>query len=195
MDATKDALVPELLDYRRQFESNAADATQLLVGLTDTQFNWRPQPGRWSISECLVHLNLTARVYLPVIDQAIARARSRGLYGRGPFRYGVVGRWLIRSMEPPPARRFRAPKPLAPPEHHELAAVRAEFVNLRNEFLERIRRANGLDLSRATLRSPVLKVKILRFRLCECFAFLAGHERRHLWQARQVLEAPGFPKG
>jgi hypothetical protein len=26
-----------------------------------------------------------------------------------------------------------------------------------------------------------------------CFAFLAAHERRHLWQAWQVRKDPGFP--
>jgi hypothetical protein len=30
--------------------------------------------------------------------------------------------------------------------------------------------------------------------LNSAFALMAAHERRHLWQARQVIAAPGFPR-
>jgi hypothetical protein len=33
----------------------------------------------------------------------------------------------------------------------------------------------------------------LKFTLGQAFRLLAAHERRHLWQARNVRNAPNFP--
>lgn len=179
--------------FQQQFARTTADATEVVEGLTDEQFNWRPGPGRWSVGECLVHLNLTSRAYLPVIDQAIARARSRGLAGSGSFRFGFLNGWLIRTIEPPPRRKFKTPKPVAvAPAGHEVDAVLREFVEYQDKLLACTQRAEGIDLARAKLRSPLMK--LLKLSLAECFALLAAHERRHLWQARQVVAAPGFPR-
>ncbi len=45
-------------------------------------------------------------------------------------------------------------------------------------------RAEGIDLARVKVRSPVLW--LLRLSLGQWFALIAGHQKRHLWQAGQV---------
>jgi len=60
------------------------------------------------------------------------------------------------------------------------------------DYIERLGRANGLDLSRARVISPVSKW--LRFSLGTLFAVIAAHERRHLSQARRIAAMPGFPR-
>jgi hypothetical protein len=52
-------------------------------------------------------------------------------------------------------------------------------------------RADGLDLKRAVVTSPASR--FFRMSLGAYLAFLAAHDRRHLWQARQVREAEAFP--
>ena len=69
-----------------------------------------------------------------------------------------------------------------------MAAFRAYQV----QFIDRLRQANGLDLARARVSSPVSKW--LRLSLGSGFALMAAHERRHLWQAREISETPGFPR-
>ena len=49
---------PELQDYARQFEAVTQEARDLAAGLSPAQWSWRPEPGRWSIAECLDHLNV-----------------------------------------------------------------------------------------------------------------------------------------
>ena len=75
------ALAPEIDEFRQQFERLAAEADALVAPLTEEQFTWRPAPGSWSIAECIDHLNSTARLYLPRLDEGIAEAIRRGLYG------------------------------------------------------------------------------------------------------------------
>ncbi len=59
------------------------------------------------------------------------------------------------------------------------------------QFFDRLHRADGLDLARARVKSPV--VSWLGFSLGAAFGLIAAHERRHLWQARKVVASSRFP--
>src|SRR5882672_10971945 len=109
------ALTPEVLQLRRQFEQLADEADTLVATLTDDQFAWKPSPQAWSIAQCIDHLNVTARLYLPQLDEGIANAIRQGLYGEGPFKYWWLARLLVRMMEPPPRMRVKAPVAFHPP--------------------------------------------------------------------------------
>ena len=80
------ALAPEIDEFRQHFERLAAEADALVAPLTEEQFTWRPAAGSWSIAECIDHLNSTARLYLPRLDEGIAEGIRRGLYGEGTER-------------------------------------------------------------------------------------------------------------
>jgi hypothetical protein len=68
----------------------------------------------------------------------------------------------------------------------------ANFLLTQEEIRKRIHAANGLHLSRAKVASAF--IKSLKLGLGPCFAFLAAHERRHLWQAWQVRRHEKFPR-
>ena len=185
-------LAPELDALRQNFERMADEADALAGSLSNDQFNWHPPSGGWSVAQCIEHLNVTARSYLPMLDEGIADAIRRGLYGEGPFRYNWFGRKFVQSQQPPVKRKFKAAKVFTPaawrPRQETMAAFRAYQV----QFIDRLRQANGLDLSRARVRSPA--VKWLRLPLGSGFELMVAHERRHLWQARNVTGEPGFPR-
>ena len=186
------ALAPEIEEFRVVFERLSAEADAFAAPLTGAQFAWRPAPDVWSIGECLDHLNATARMYLPVMDEGIAEAIRRGLYGAGPYAYNWIGRAIVYLFGPPARVRAKAPAEFLPapgrPRNEVLAAFRAYQV----QYIDRLRQANGLDLARARVASPV--ARWLRIPLGSSFALMIAHERRHLVQARRVLEMPGFPR-
>jgi hypothetical protein len=189
---TYPTLAPELDVFRQQFEQLADEAGALVHALTDEQFNWRSAPERWSIGQCLEHLNVTARVYLPKLDEGIAEAIRRGLYGEGPFKYNWFGRMFVRSQEPTTRMKYKTAKVFQPspsrPKQETVAAFRAYQV----QFVDRLRQANGLDLARARVKSPA--INLLRMPLGSGFALMVAHERRHLQQARNVFADPEFPR-
>ncbi len=186
------ALGPALDEFRSQFEHISADADALVAPLSDEQFAWQPAPDVWSVSQCLDHLNATARQYLPAMDEGVAEAIRRGLYGAGPYSYNWVGRLMVYLNQPPPRLRASAPKAFQPEpgrsRHNVMAAFRAYQV----QYVDRLHQANGLDLARARIASPV--VRWVRMPLGSAFAMTLAHERRHLAQARRVLSAEGFPR-
>lgn len=185
-------LTGELEDYRRQFEDAKREARELLEGLCDAQFNWRPAPGAWSIGECLAHLNVAGQFYLPRIDRSIREARAAGQTAEGPFRYGPLQRLFVRGIEPPARLKFKAPKIFTPMPEHLASVIAPAFENLQNQYIERLHAARGLHLGRVKLASPV--TRLLRISLGQVFPFMAAHQRRHLWQARRVREDANFPR-
>ena len=120
------ALAPEVDYFRRQFEQLATDVNAFVTGLSDAEFAWQPEPERWSIAQCIDHLNATARVYLPVLDEGIADAMRGGMPGphvrwigrihvlmAQPTR-GFASRHSARSSPCPDARDRRSWRPSAP---------------------------------------------------------------------------------
>jgi hypothetical protein len=141
------------------------------------------------VAECLAHLAASAEVYLPALDDAVRRARAAGRTSARPFRPGIVSRWLVSSMEPPPRRRTESQRAIRPRPDLSLAQAMAAFTSAQGALRAQVAAADGLDLGAVRLRSPL--VPLLRLSLGTCFGFLAAHERRHLWQARQVRESLG----
>ena len=185
-------LTPETDAFRRQFEELSATADALVAPLSDRQFAWQPAHDAWSVALCIDHLNATARHYLPMLDEGVADAIRRGLYGAGPYTYNRVGCFLTYLVEPTTRFRAKTPEAFQPapgrPQHDVMAAFRAYQV----QYVDRLRQANGLDLARARVSSPV--ARWLRMPLGSSFAMMVAHERRHLAQAQRVLSAEGFPR-
>jgi hypothetical protein len=188
--APSGALHPELEGYLRQIESIRADADKLVEGLSDRQFNWKPSPERWSIAQCLDHLNNGWKA-LAKLDRVIAAAGEQGIRGEGPYRHPFLGKLYLRFTEPPPKIRVPAPRRFRPAAERPMFEVVPRFLGLQREILARIESADGLDLGGIRLSSPISR----RFQMSlgQWFGFLAAHERRHLWQAWQVRRHPDFP--
>jgi len=184
-------LTNELAECQRQFRGNRLEADEICNGLSNREFNLRPAPDRWSVAECLVHLNITGRTYVERINSATSRARDKNMVGKVPYRPGWLARWMIRAMAPPPRRRYKTPRRfVAPTAEHNVVQVLDEFTLVGEQWDTCLRAASGLHLARVKVRSPA--VRWLRFPLGALFAMMAAHERRHLWQARQVTGPTTF---
>jgi len=189
--SVKQALIEELRDYYEQFENLKEDALELTTPLNDSQFNWRPSPKRWSISECLAHLNILDGLDVPAIGGAIDAGRTSGLTGNGPFHYGYLTRSFVRFSEPPVKLKFTAPKVYQPLAGQPKDKVVQEFIAIHDQLLELVSKSNGLDLARVKVGAiPYPRLKIS---LGQRFALLAAHDRRHLRQAWTVRQQADFP--
>jgi hypothetical protein len=180
----------DLESFLLQLTSVSQDLPGIAHGLTEAQFNWQPGSDRWSIGQNIEHLNLTTERYIPVLTTAIGGARAAGRISPGPFALGLVERWLLAAMEPPPRRRFRTrPAFVATALLSPDVTVR-RFLSLQEQFAGAVRSADRLDLRRIKVRSQFGPVS---WSLTGTFAILIAHQRRHVWQARQVRREPAFP--
>lgn len=186
-----ESLPQELRDVHEQIEDVRGQLQKLLFGVSEEAFLWRPEPKRWSISECLIHLNTTADLYISAIDRAISAGQPAPGEQELPRR-GFLGRWMLNTLEPPVTRRFKAPGAFAPDGSKPLDEVVPAFLRFQDEVQQRLAAAKDLDLWRTKVKSPA--VPLLKFSLGETFAIIAAHERRHLAQAEEVKNAPDFPR-
>lgn len=169
-----------------QIDAIKRDGEAVASGLSEAQFNWHPGRGQWSIADCLQHLNVGVTKAMPAFDRAIAQGRAQGQTASGPFKYGWFSRLVAGSMEPPPKFRMKTPPMLRVPltATYRASDLLPEFVRVRDQLAERVRQADGLDLARVRTISHVNR--LLRLPLGAYFQFIIAHDRRHLWQARQV---------
>src|SRR5262245_66659894 len=87
----------EVIADAEQVNSTVASA---FGGLSSEQINWKPSPSEWSIAQCLEHLLLLNKPYIPQIEKILAGKRQASLLERAPLLPAVFGRLVLASVQP-----------------------------------------------------------------------------------------------
>jgi DinB superfamily len=179
----------DIKDLQDQLDAAERDARALVADLAEGPGGWHAETGSWSVAQCLDHLATTNRVYLDGMKEPAIRACEQGRFRRFPATPGLVGRWFVRTLEPPVKAPFRmkSPRSVEPRVALSLANAFASFATTQDEVREFLLRYAGLDL--AGVRFPNPFVRGIRFSLATGLHVIAAHERRHLWQAWRVRRA------
>ncbi len=173
-------------------ELGAADerATALAGTVTRDQLNWTPQPGVWSIGQCLEHLALGNELYVTPISGSLT-GRRRGVVQE--ITPGWISRWFIHKYIEPSATtgRARAPKKIEPAAEIELSIL-DRFLRSNRQIRQVIDRAADYDVNRLRFRNPF--VPVIRFTVGTGLHILPAHQRHHLLQAERIRSSPDFPR-
>jgi DinB superfamily len=178
-------MYPELQRLEEEYSAVEADARSLLEGLTDERGAWRPADGVWSVAECFDHLAITNQVYVRAMRPVAEEARRKAKLRRGPAKPGFFGGIFVRALEPPAKMKGKAPAVIRPRAEVKLGDAAADFFAAHAEakkFLE-----DNADLDLAAIRFINPFIKGLRFSLATGLHAIPAHERRHLYQARHIL--------
>jgi len=179
-----------ILEQLKQAEDAAE---RLLSAKSREQANWQPNQGTsWSMWQCCDHLARINRVYCQALEAAVEHpgATREGTPQR--VEPGWLASWFIKGMEPPVRIRFKALAKVTPTEGGDpQEALQAYFKShalVRHvlEFWDRV------NFNRVRFKNPF--VPLLRFTVGTGLMVITAHDRRHLWQAKRVQDAPGFPK-
>ena len=189
---------PDIQALDAAFDAIDRDARRVVAGLTEEQGVWRPAPQSWSVAHCLDHLATANRVYLHAMEPAAGQALQRELRRRRPALPGLIGRWFVRTLEPPVKPRFRtkAPKKIVPRESPPLPDAAAQFLSSHDQVRSFLHRYADIDLAGVHFPNPFIRG--VRFSLATGLHVLAAHDRRHLWQAwnvRRALEERAVGRG
>jgi hypothetical protein len=183
-----------LAECAERFRAAITRAETLCAGLSQAQANFKPEPKRWSVAECLEHLSTSMTSYLPHLQRAVERARAANRTGSEPWGKGTFfGRFILNNMVKGPTHmKVKAPPPFRPEVRSEwdLAEVLQRFKERTGEMLALLEQADGLDLGRIKQGTPMPMVKVT---LAQSFEIHSRHNHRHLDQAQRVTEHDSFP--
>ena len=91
---------------RLEYRDCVARAKDLVSGAGLDALRRKTDDGGWSAAECLDHLNLSAEDAIRRIREAIEESEQRP--ARREEKLTLVGRFILRNMEPPIRRRYTA---------------------------------------------------------------------------------------
>jgi hypothetical protein len=177
---------PQLQIIVDDFESASARLRALGASVPVESWAVRADPARWSVSECIAHLNLTGRRYVPLLRGAIQDAMRLATRAPARYRRDPVGWFLWRTTGPPIRFRVKTTAEFLPDGARPQPEVMAEFERLQAEQLECVRQSDGLPLGQVRITSPF--DPRMQYNLYSCLTILPRHQHRHLWQAERVLE-------
>jgi len=171
--------------------NNVANEARSTFGhLTPSQLNWKPSAERWSVAQCFDHLLTSNKGYLPIIDNVLA-GYKRTFWQSMPVLPGLMGKLLVKSMDPASTRKVKAPKRFQPAQSEISASVINDFVAQQKQMIDKMKATEHLDLEKIVITSPVAGVVI--YSLMDAYRLIVVHEQRHFQQAKRVTEEPGFP--
>ncbi|MVM30525.1 DUF664 domain-containing protein [Spirosoma sp. HMF4905] len=155
--------------------------------LTDAQLRWKPAPERWSIIECLQHLNLAERFYIRNIQHKVDKL---GLIQMSPtdqvLESDWVGKAIRYAVDPQVKIKLPAPGMIRPRPAAELvpADVMGQFLELQTLLHSLLDKAVYLDWNQEKVMT--LFGNWLKIRLGDAFLMLVAHTERHMKQAMRV---------
>ncbi|MDB5242109.1 MAG: DinB family protein [Spirosoma sp.] len=157
---------------------------------SDEQLRWKPAPDRWSIMECLQHLNLAERFYVRNIQHKVD---ALGLVQTNPVDQTLESDWIgkVLMYAVDPAVKIKVPSPgiIRPRRSTDLnpKEVMDQFVDLQKTLHTLLDKAVYLDWNRE--KSSTLFGNWLKIRLGDLLQMLVAHTERHMKQAMRVKEA------
>jgi hypothetical protein len=172
-------------------ESAQSRLRRLSDPLSEEKWNRKPAADRWSAAECVEHLNLTSRAYLPLLRDALAETRLRRT--PAPKRYERDGLgWFLAMMIGPMRHigKFRLGKvktteDFVPHPKGGRTEILSEFVRLQSELISLARNAEGLAIDRVKIVSPFGGK--MKYNAYSAFVIIPRHQHRHIQQAEEAV--------
>ncbi|GAB3258545.1 DinB family protein [Larkinella harenae] len=157
--------------------------------LSDEALNRPPAPNRWSVAQCLEHLNSYGAYYLPLLEAEIKRAETHSKAALPHFRSSWLGNYFAKSMQPNAdgsiGLKMKAFKNHTPAPVLDARTVLTDFLKQQDDLLNLLERAERVNIQ--SPRVPISIARFIRLSVGDTFRFLLAHEQRHVLQAQRVV--------
>nr|WP_294860194.1 DinB family protein [uncultured Fluviicola sp.] len=188
MKIQTEALLVDLANRTKQLIQEARTFMQL----PEEVLNHKPDETSWSILECLEHLNLYGRFYLPEIKKQIVKQLSSSPsipLQRGKenavFKSGWLGNYFANSMLPKAKlNKMKTFKNMNPVNSKLDKQVIQEFADQQTELLQLLEDAHKISLNKT--RTAISISKLIKLKLGDTFRFVIYHNQRHMAQAQRI---------
>ncbi|MGH8639502.1 MAG: DinB family protein [Burkholderiales bacterium] len=155
------------------------------AGLSETQWNFKPGPDRWSVGEVVEHLALAETFIFDLQQKTVS-----GTPATPEQQAAAKGKdEMILKVIPDRTKKAQAPEPIQPAKRlGSQATVLAAFKERREKTLEYAGKTTD-DLRARVADSPLGSLDGYQWLL-----FMGAHAERHLAQIKEVKADAKFPK-
>lgn len=170
----------------------AEDVRGAFGSLTPEQLNWKPAENSWSVAQCLDHIIRTNHEFDAEFEKLASGTRRNSFWENySPFS-GWAGRFLIKTVTED-SKKAKAPSErIVPPSDIDVDIV-DRFVADVADVNKKVEACAAADREKTVVTSPFLS--IFTYKLDDAFTVLVEHSKRHVRQAKRVMENVGFPPG
>ncbi len=181
----------ELIKHLKEDVQRLQEAAEHLTNIEKSNLVYAVNEGKWSVVQCLEHLNAYGRHYLPAIENAIAvKSGEKSAW----FNSGFLGDYFTKTMKPTNVyeirNKMKGNKNYSFPNSLNVDTVIKEYIDQKVKLQQLLDIANDRDLN--SIRIPITLTKMIKLKLGDLFRFLIAHEQRHMVQARNTLKTTGI---
>lgn len=180
----------EFADLVKEIDDGQDMLLGLISGLTDEQWNFKQNPDRWSVGECVEHITRTEQAILGAVTQVVAGPRDPEWFTRTNGKIDAV-RQIVPNRNPGGANGLKAPLEVSPSEKWDRAHGIQEFYAAHGSlraYVETMQR----DIKDRTFMNPFPALNWLNAH--DWLNLVALHVVRHSKQIAEVQADPKYPK-
>lgn len=145
------------------------------------QLNYKSNDTDWSVLECIEHLCLYGKFYLPEIENRILKVDP--VYNHS-FKSGFLGNYFVNMIKASNLKKIKATK--------QMDATGSDLtMSTINQFLKQLEwldsllaKSENVDLTR--VKTSISLSKIIKLRLGDTLRFIVYHNERHILQATKI---------
>lgn len=154
--------------------------------LSIDQLNWKASPEKWSILECLEHLNMYSRFYNEQTKIAIQNLTKEKV---ADFSHAWMGKKFLAMVDPKNTKPQKALAKFIPTTSTLSIKTLTEFLQHQEELLQLLTDAKEVNINKKKV--PVEFLRLLKMKIGDALAFIVVHQQRHVQQALRVKEMMG----
>lgn len=180
----------QLADIVKGFKRAESRLEKLADNIPDAAWEERTEPDRWSVAECVAHLNLTSEAYTPRLRAAIAEAKNMNAPKQSKYSRDFTGALFGLVVGPIPMLgkirlgRVKTKPDFVPTGSNPKQDTLAKFKKDQDALIELVREGDGCPLDKVKIKSPFGDK--ISYNCYSAFVILDRHEHRHLDQALLV---------
>lgn len=180
----------QLIDELKKITNENQEFVENLLNLSDEKLNFRLSEKSWSILECLEHLNLYGKFYIPEINKRIKNSDTKPTE---IFSSGILGNYFAKSMLPKEnLNKMKTFKSMNPIHSNLDKNVLNEFITQQKQMIQLLNDAENVNLNK--VKTSISISNLIKLKLGDTFRFVIYHNLRHVEQAKRTLNLPNFAK-
>jgi hypothetical protein len=164
----------------------ASERASAFKSLSPVDLNFKESSERWSILQCIEHLNLYGDFYLPEIEKRILESKHSP--EAGTFTAGVIGNYFTNLMKVDNGKmtKMKSPKDKNPTGSSLSITTIDRFLKQQERLRTLLHQAQNIDLTKT--KASISLTPFIKLRLGDTFRFFIYHIERHIVQAEKVHE-------